>query len=256
MELTPDELHDLLTRVAAGDLDPTEAGRRLDEDPSVPTVDKTTVPAAAVVVRAGGVHLTVVADPTVSTVVVAGPHAVRHEGSTTIVETPSSDGYQTQPPPRLLGWIPTTWTGGRGERVTVRINPSLALSVEATACGVKITGLTGELTLGGTGSSVKVLDHRGAVHGGLSMGSLSLAGAITGPSDLSCELGNLALRLSQDCDLTLAASAEMGSLKISGAATTGQTRGDGAAQQSLRLGRGTHPFAVNVRMGSATVVVS
>jgi hypothetical protein len=251
-------LHDLLSRVAAGELDPAEAGRLLDEDPSLPTVDRVprTPSPAAVLLRAGGVRLTVVADPTVATVVVDGPHAMHHDGTTTVIEAPGSSGYRTQPPPRLLGWVPAEWTGGRGERVSVRVRPDLPLTVEATGCGVQISGMTGEVTIGGSGSSVKVIDHRGAVHGGLTMGSLTVVGAITGPSELDCELSSLQLRLTPGSDVALAATAEMGSLKIAGATRSRQIHADGGARQSITAGAGTHPFAVTVRMGSATVVVA
>ena len=171
-----DPLRDLLARVAAGEVDPEEAARLLDEDPTAPTVDRVSVEATvrSLVLRAGGVKLTVVADPSVDTLVADGPHALHHEGTALVLEAPHAEGYQTQPPPRFLGWVPTTWTGGRGEKVTVRVNPSLPLTIDATACGVEVVGLRAALTLAGSASAVKVREHRGTVHGSMSMGSLAV----------------------------------------------------------------------------------
>ncbi|MFN8158549.1 MAG: hypothetical protein U0R68_14120 [Candidatus Nanopelagicales bacterium] len=261
--LPPDPLRDLLTRVAAGDLDPAEAARLLDEDPAAPTVDRdaasglaTSVSGsvAAVLIKAGGVKLTVVADPTVDTLVADGPHSLRHDGSTLVLESPREEGYQTQPPPRFLGWVPgVVWTAGRGEKVHVRVNPDLPLTVDATACGVEIIGTRSSLTLAGSASSVKVRDHVGSLHGSLSMGSLAVVGTVTGPSDLACELGSLDLRLDRGSDVTVTATVEMGSLRAAG---EGKASTDGTTTRTIVAGAGTHPFGVLVRMGSASVGVA
>ena len=250
-------LRDLLDAVASGEISPQEAARRLDEDPTAPTIDAAPVPPAAptaLVVHAGGVKLTVVADPTVDTVVVDGPHALRREGTTVVVDVPSGEGWQTTPPPRLLRWVPAVWPAGRGEKVHVRVNPALATTVEATACAVEITGMRAALTLGGSASSVKVRDHEGALHGSMAMGSLAVVATVTGPSDLTCELGSLDVRLTPRSDVTVTATSELGEAKVSGpgvAATETST-----SRQTIVVGSGTHPFVVAVRLGSASVVVA
>jgi hypothetical protein len=207
-----------------------------------------------VVIHAGGVKLTIVADPTVASVVVDGPHAQRREGSTLVVDAPGEDGWRTTPPPRFLGWVPSVWTGGRGEKVTVRINPALALTVEATACSVEITGLRAALTLGGSASSVKVRDHEGALHGSMSMGSLAVVATVTAPSDLACELGSLDVRLTPRSDVTVTATCELGEVKVAG--PDGKQKAESASsRETVVAGSGTHPFTVAVRLGSATVGV-
>lgn len=259
--LPPDSLRDLLARVAAGDLDPAEAARLLDEDPTSPTVDAVDAPArldaavTAVVVHAGGVKLTVVADPTVATAVVDGPHALRREGGTLVIDAPGEDGWRTTPPPRFLGWVPTVWTGGRGEKVSVRVNPRLALSLEATACAVEVSGMRASLTLGGSASSVKVRDHEGALHGSMAMGSLAVVATVDAPSDLACELGSLDVRLTARSDVTVTATCELGEVKVAG--PDGKQRAESASnRETVTVGSGTHPFVVAVRLGSATVGVA
>jgi len=261
---TTDSLRDLLTRVAAGEVDPAEAARLLDADASAPTLDQTSVlPASpsgrvtAVMIKAGGVKLTIVADPTVDTLVADGPHTLRQDGPTLVLEAPGADGWKTQPAPKYLGWVPNVvWTAGRGEKVHVRVNPELPLTVDASACAVEIVGTRSSLTLGGSASSVKVRDHVGSIHGTLSMGSAALVGVITGPSDFSCELGSVDLRLDRGSDATVTAFAEMGSLKVSGGDPGSDASFDGTASRTVVSGAGTHPFGITVRMGSASIVVA
>jgi hypothetical protein len=250
-------LRDLLTRVAAGEIDPAEAARQLDEDPVAPTLDRrdgigSEAPLSGVAIHAGGVKLTIVADPTVATAVADGPHAVRREGSVLVLDAPSDDGYRTTPPPRFLGWVPTVWTGGRGQKVTVRINPALPLTVEATACAVEISGMRAALTLGGSASSVSVRDHVGALHGSLAMGSLDVVATVHEPSDLSCELGSLDIRLLPGSDVTVTATTDLGEVKLAG----NPKREASSARQSYVVGAGTHPFTIAVRLGSASVAVA
>ncbi len=251
-----DSLRDLLTRVASGELDPADAARLLDDDPGAPTLDRTEAPRAvtAVTIRAGGVKLVVVADPTVDTAVADGSHSVRHEGSTLVIDAPRTDGYQVEAAPRFLSWVPSVWTGGRGERVTVRVNPALPLTIDATACSVESSGTTSDLTLAGTSSSVRVKDHRGTLHGGITMSNVQVVGAITGPSAFTCELGSLNLRLTTGSDVVVNASAELGSVKVPGEKlSAGQDR---TSRQVATVGAGSHPLDLSVRMGSVTVVTS
>lgn len=257
-------LRDVLARVAAGDLDPAEAARLLDEDESAPSVehpdltDTLVAPTASssvgsVSLLAGGVKLVVVADPTVATAVADGPHSVRHEGSTLVIEAPSGEGYQVRDKPKYLGWVPTVWTGGRGERVTVRVNPDLAVSLDATACSVSITGLRADLAVKAQASSVKVREHRGTVHGTSAMSSLSLVGVVTGDSSLVCEFGSLDLRLQPGSDVVVEAVSEMGSLRIGDGHPSSE---DNGMRSRGSTGSGSHRFDVTVRMGSASVVAA
>jgi hypothetical protein len=259
--MTDDLLRDVLTRVAEGDLDPTEAARLLDEDPTAPTHDRASGVAAsggvtAIMIKAGGVKLTVVADPTVHTLVADGPHALRQDGPTLVLEAPGAEGWRTHAPPKYLGWVPNVvWTAGRGEKVHVRVNPSVPLTVDATASSVDVSGTRSTLTLGGSASSVKVRDHVGAIHGAMSMGSAAVVGVISGPSDLTCELGSLDIRLERGSDVTVTAFAEMGSLTVAGG-SDGLTSHDGTMSETVVAGDGTHPFGVTARMSSATIVVA
>jgi hypothetical protein len=257
---TSDSLRDLLSRVAAGEVDPAEAARLLDHDATVPTVDRDTVvvPTAsssvgAISVVGGGVKLVVIADPGVATAVADGPHSVRQEGETLVIEAPSTDGYQVREAPKYLGWVTGVWTGGRGEKITVRVNPDLPLTVQATACSVDISGVHASLTVNADAASVKVREHRGAVHGTARMCSVSIKGAVTGDSSFLCEFGSINLRLDPGSDVVVTAVSEMGSLKLGGGEVS---QDDSGMRMRGSAGSGPHAFDLTVRMGSASVVAA
>jgi hypothetical protein len=257
-------LHDLLSRVASGEIDPADAARLLDEDATAPTLDHrdlhadspvtgTSSSVTSLAIAAGGIKLIVVADPTVATAVAEGPYSLRQDGSTLIIEAPTAEGFQVQAKPRGLGWVPAVFAAGRGERVTVRVNPDLPLTLDATACSVDVTGVHADLTLTTTSSSVRVREHRGALHGSATMSNVAILSAVTGASSFLCEFGSLNLRLEPGSDVAVTAVAELGSLKVAGARAT---QDDAGLRQHAVVGIGSAPFDLTVRMGSATVVTA
>ena len=155
--------------------------------------------------------------------------------------------------PKYLGWVPTVWTGGRGEKITVRVNPDLPLTVHATACSVDISGVHADLTVNADAASVKVREHRGALHGTARMCSVSVRGAVTGDSSLLCEFGSVDLRLDAGSDVVVTAVSEMGKLKIAGHDVSQE---DNGLRMRGTAGSGSHSFDLTVRMGSASVVAA
>jgi len=248
-------LRDVLTRVAEGDLDPDEAARLLDADAPRPTAPRPATPdvdgVAGILVRATGVKLRVIADPSVDTAVADGPHSLRRDGATFVLEAPG-EAAGTGEAPRFLSWVPAVWTGGRGERVTVRVNPGLPLTVEATACSVEVTGLAADLALAAVSCAVKVREHRGCVSGTASMCSVEVAGEISGPGSFSCELGSLSMRLLPGSDALVTVASEMSSLRVGEARVQGGP--GGSAPQTLVAGAGSTPYDIRVLMGSGSIV--
>jgi hypothetical protein len=268
---SPATLRDLLARVAAGDLAPDEAARLLDDTvagdptatPAPPAADRGTgttstvsTTVSALRINATGVKLTVVPDPLVATALVDGTHAITHDGGTLVLDLPGGDGYRVDSKPRFLGWLPGSWAGGFGESVTVRVNPSLPLTLATMACSVDARGTHAPVTLNVISSSFKLVDHRGSLHGTTSMSSVSIVSEVTDDSELTNELGSLNLRLRPGSDVTVRATAEMGSLKVAGSPAMQPPTNDGSVRQSAVVGDGSHTFALVVRMGSATVVAA
>ena len=258
-------LHDLLTQVAAGELDPAEAARLLDQDPTAPTLDQGAVPSyqgiAAISIDAIGVRLQVYADPTVATAVADGPHLVHQDGNRLVFDLPGrvrgEDGFEAHPRWQW-GKLRVDWPYGSGERVVVRVNPALAVQLELKACDTTVRGMRAALELRCFSSSINVIDHDGPVRGAITTGSARIESVFTGVADsLTADMGSLKLTLLPGSDTTMTARAEMGSLKVvgprdreshdelSGLHTTG----------TAVAGAGTGRLEVSVRMGSAKVTV-
>lgn len=259
------ELHDLLAQVASGELDPAEAARRLDEDPTAPTVDTAPLPSytgiTGVVITGVGVRLHVVADPSVATAVADGPHLVRQDDDRLVFDLPGrarrEDGFAATPRWQW-GKMRIDWPYGSGERVTVRVNPALSLRLELTACDANVRGMRSALEVGCFSSSLGVVDHDGPLTGTITTGSARIDAVLRGGSDaLSCDMSSLKLTLLPGSDTTMAAQAEMGSIKVVGP-TTGQPRADSPGPRTSTravVGAGTGRLEVAVRMGSAKVVL-
>ena len=108
---------------------------------------------------------------------------------------------------------------------------------------------------GGSASSVKVRDHEGGLHGSMAMGSLAVVATVAEPSDLTCELGSLDVRLTRGSDVTVTATCELGEVKVADADGR-QKAASSNSRETVVAGSGTHPFTVAVRLGSATVGVA
>jgi hypothetical protein len=259
------DLHDLLTRVASGELDPAEAARLLDDDPRAPTVDHGPLGSydgiAGISVGATGVRLTVVADPTVATAVADGPHKVHQDGDRLVFELPGrergNDGFETTPRWQW-GRMRLDWPYGSGERVALRVNPALPLDLVLTACDASVRGLRAALTVAEFSSSLTVTDHDGPLRGTVSTSSAKVEAVLRGDDDaLSCDMGSLKLTLLPGSDTTMTASAEMGSVKVAGAgARAGSDDVPGLrTTTTATAGAGHGRLAVTVRMGSAKVTL-
>jgi hypothetical protein len=216
-------------------------------------------PVDRVVVQASARPVRVVADPTVATLTVDGPHTVRRDGGTVRVEvpvTPSSDGpgsYRYERKAGLSRWISQATL--LGVPLTVRLNPDLPLEVEVMAGSVDITGLRSELTFSVTAGSLKATDCTGPVVGTVSAGSARLdVRPTSGRSHIRAESGSVDLRLQPGSDVRVTARAELGEVKIKaldGSSSTKVVQGDGAHE--VVLGSGTALVEVDVVMGSVKV---
>src|SRR6185369_6367663 len=100
-------------------------------------------------VQASGRPVRVVADPTVATVTVEGPHNVRRDGTTLVVDAPvagASDpegSYRYERKTGLARWISQATLVGIP--LTLRVNPDLELDLEVLAGSLAVSGSHGPL---------------------------------------------------------------------------------------------------------------
>ena len=283
-----DALRTLLAEVAEGRLDPSEAARRLSEidesgrtdataaptEPSEPA-GPTEPPRAAgpaqpeepgpsdgpverILVQASARPVRVVADPSVATLSVEGPHVVRREGSTIRVEvpvTPSGDNpgsYRYERKTGLSRWISQATL--LGVPLSLRVNPDLALEIEVMAGSVDVAGMRGPLTFSVTAGSLRAADCAGPFSGTIRAGSAKLEiRPVDGSSHIRVESGSVEVRLLSGSDVRLRTRAELGEVKV--------TSGDGAPTRvvdregahELVVGAGTASMDLDVVMGSVRV---
>jgi hypothetical protein len=256
-----DDLHDLLTRVASGEVSPADAADRLRDLPSDDDAPAAPAPPAAarvarVAIRSEGVRLTVVADPTVAEAVALGRHRLRREDGVLHVDTGAAavDGYAVDGSstlPRWLAWLPQ----GGGERVTVRVNPALPVSIDALGSMVEVRGLQGGLTASASGATLIALDVAGPLDIRAVTAKVFVRARLDGgDSTIATELSRVDLRLLPGSDVRVAVDAELGAASILGADVPSSRSADGLrASASHVVGAGTGSVTVTARLGKAEV---
>jgi len=283
-----DELRSLLTDVAEGRVDPSEAAARLSQldadrstepaDPwaeatapggstrSEPAADQTAqagtgtaeAPVRRVVVQSSARPVRVVADATVATFTVEGPHAIRRDGETARVEVPIAGHPDAPGTYRYEGKTGISrWLGQAtfvGVPLTVRINPDLALEVEVMAGSAEVTGLRGALAFSVTAGSIKATDCSGPFTGTLRAGSAKLdVRPSTGTSHIRVESGSVDLRLQPGSDVRLRAHAELGEVKVRGRDGAPTRVVDREGTYEVVVGAGTASVNLDAVMGSVKV---
>jgi hypothetical protein len=244
----------------------SSAGGAPSEQPDPEAVDPG--PARAVTdrvdlvrVQASARQVRVIADPAVATVSVDGPHSVTRHGSTVRVDGPVNPAgtsgagtYQYERKTGLSRWI--SQASLVGVPMTVRVNPTLAVSAEVTAGSLDVHALRGPLTFSVTAGSVRATDCSGPVDGVVRAGSAKLdLRPQQGRSTVRVESGSVDLKLMPGSDVRVTAHAELGEVKVrSSDGTTSRLLESGEARE-LVVGNGTATFDLDVVMGSVKVRV-
>lgn len=274
--MTTSDLRSLLEQVAAGRLDPAEAARLLDSPaasaaPAAPTEPPVSEPSSVRVVpaptpeqapladgvrrlliRATARSVRVVADPSVATVDVQGPHRTVREDDLLRIESdlagPEPGSWSQESP--ATWWRSFVQTGALGERLVVRVNPELAVEAEVTAGSLEVVGVTHGLRFRATAGSVKATGCAGPVDGVVQAGSAKLELRPTGASRVRCESGSVDLRLLPGSDVTVRTDLELGDLKVY---DNDGTTSKPPSREPLVVGAGTATFDLEVVMGSIKV---
>ena len=250
-----DERREILSQVAAGELSPEEAARRLEElnaeaPPSVATAIAR--PAGEIrrvqLVRAFGT-LEVIGDPSVREAVADGPHVAHREGDTLRIEGDWSDddegfrfGHQR---------VRIKIGGVNVNRLTVRMNPDLPLEIETQAGSVRVRGIRGPIKAEVQAGSTRIEDFRGPLDLSVQAGSVRADGVLDhGDSRIRCEAGNVRLHLQRGSSVRMKAHSSLGKISLDGSDDTWVL---GGGRREVVVGGGAATLSLEASMGNVRV---
>lgn len=260
-----ESMRDILNRVAAGELSPEEAQVLLGQaeapeaastsEPEAPAPDLVPLPVARIMIRATGVRLSVVGDPTVATAVADGSHRVTHEGETLVINSDLSQGntasYTTDAPrSAFMNWLSTV--NRAGSNLRVRVNPNLPLEILNIAGPLELAGTAAPLAIGVEAGSARLSAGSGPLNLSVAAGSADVDWLFTGESSVVTELGSAKVTVAPGSDAVVTADSSLGSAQIH--TDGGILKASSAAgPQSVTVGAGAGKLTVTAKLGSADV---
>lgn len=255
---------EIVVQVASGKITAEEGAARLQSLDEAEIHTPTEAPAAISPATAGGPDLRrvkvvsqigsaeIVGDPSVAYVVAEGPHRARQEGDTMVIDhAPFEDGDH--------------FTFGRGDRhvivndariksrkLTIRMNPKLALQVNVQAGSIRIDGVNGPIEGEVQGGNCQISGFRGPLDFVIQMGNLAATGRLdTGVSKVRCEMGSVKIQLEKGSSVRITAKTTLGKVSLEGdgidKASLGQTG------KEVTVGAGASSLDVECTMGNVRV---
>ncbi len=198
-------------------------------------------------VRSVGRRVRVLADRSVASATVSGPHVLRRTGSTLEV---TSEG---QPNPlqnlsllRLPRSLDDLRTVGLGAELVIRVNPALTVDAEVTASGLAVEGVpvVDRVRVTAGGASLKGVRRVGDLL--VQMGSATVEGPLSeGRSRIKVESGTLTVTLTAGANVTVRGTANMGRITWPGE--------DSGAVDEWIVGNGAGRLDLEMVMGMATI---
>jgi hypothetical protein len=246
---------EILAKVAAGTMTAQEAALELEEleasaafpEPSpTPTVGGVT--RVRVVASMGSV--TVVGDESVREAVAEGPHVAKREGDVLVIQSREEDE------------IASHFTfGGKGRfgldvrdwKLTVRMNPRLALDAEVQAGSLVVRGIRAPIRAEVQAGSAKLEDFTFPIDLDVQAGSVKGHGRLTeGTSRIRCQAGSVKLELDPTSSVKIRAKTSLGRVSLPGVSAVAGLRSNGSQAQ---VGAGASTLEIDAEFGSVQVAV-
>ena len=230
---------EILGQVAAGRITAEEGAARLEALESGPhSATAPTAPAGPRQVKL------VIGDPTVSLAVADGPHRIRQDGDTMLIEQSifSEGSFELT---RRMG---RSGLDSFGRNLTIRMNPTLPLFAKVQAGNVKIDGIHGRITGEIQAGNCVVNDFRAPINLSVVAGNVEASGKLdSGASSVSCRVGEVKVTLARTSSVRIKARNTMGEVAL----------GDGVSADGndAKVGSGTGTLEIECTMGSVRVEV-
>ena len=233
---------EILSQVAAGTITAEEGASRLqalESQPAAATASPGPAPAAAtdikrVTVNSRFGNTEIVGDPTVATAVADGPHRARQDGDSIVIDQSLLAGDTTFEFSRSRISIPGFDTGSK---LTVRMNPALALRTRVQAGNVEIRGVKGPITSDVQAGNCIVDGFAGPVTLKVSAGNLEATGRLDGGnSAISCQMGEVKVNLDKTSNVRITAHTTLGKVDVEGVSDQVVGTGAGVLEISCTMG--------------------
>lgn len=242
---------EILSQVAAGTLSAEEGAARLESlesqaapaeaAPSPPPASASGIRQVTVNSRFGNTEI--IGDPTVASAVADGPHRARQDGDTMVIEQALLGGDTTfefnRPHGRIV--IPGL---DRDSRLTVRMNPALALRTRVQAGNLVVQGVTGAITSDVQAGNCIVKGFAGPLNLSVAAGNLIASGRLDGgTSSVRCQMGEVKLELDKSSNVRISTHTTLGKVLVDG--VDGPVVGSGAGNLDISCTMGDVKVSVS-----------
>jgi hypothetical protein len=237
-----DPKREILNQVAAGSITAEEGAARLEALESEASGATAVPPSAAptwsgvrqVTVNARFGNTEIVGDPTVATAIADGPHRARQEGDTMVIEQSTMGGETTFEFGRSRISIPGF---DSLNKLTVRMNPTLALRTKVQAGNLRIQGVRGPVTSDVQAGNCIVEGFAGPVNLTVSAGNLEATGRLDGgSSSIRCQMGEVRVNLDRTSSVRITARTTLGKVDVQGVRDGVVGAGAGSLEISCTMG--------------------
>jgi hypothetical protein len=192
----------------------------------------------------------IVGDPSVAFAVADGPHVAKQDGDTMVIEHSllgGDGGFSFDAGRRAL----VNGFGGERRALVVRMNPDLPLFARTRAGDVRIEGVHGPINGEVQAGNCVVRDFRGPLNLVVQAGELDASGRLdSGASTLTCQMGEIKLRLEKGSSVRITAHSTMGDVSIDGAPGDGIV---GRSGDEVTIGAGAATLDARCTMGTIRV---
>lgn len=150
--------------------------------------------------------------------------------------------------------IATNGLDVRRRRLTVRMNPDLALVASVQAGNVRVDGVHGPITSDVQAGNCKVSDFRGTLNLSVQAGNITASGRLDrGASKVRCEMGSVKINLEKGSSVRITARTTLGKVAIEG--EKDERAAVGPSGREVVIGSGDATLDLECTMGSVKVAV-
>ena len=227
-----DPRREILKQVAEGTITADEGAARLEaleadaRAPAPQPPPTAALPAGQVAVISRFGNTEVIGDSSVAYAVADGPHQARQDGDTLVIEQSPLTGETSFEFGRSYARIPIPGFDFH-RKLTVRMNPALALRSTVQAGNLRIEGIKGPVTSDVQAGNCTVDGFAGPIQLSVAAGNIEANGRLDGgASTIRCQMGEVKMRLDRSSSVRINARTTMGKIDVTG--VKDQTVGSGA----------------------------